>query len=163
MEAHQRRQTVMKRKPPSLKRTAENGSRPMSINSRNAASIDELRRTNGSDVAPRAALEQFSHQLAQAYEEVHLLFRFARLLNSVDVPEQLIQIFCNQLFPVLPFSWLAVRFHPKGTSVRELSQRLFLSGQPPCSTAEFEEHSRALIDRLVIGKGPQVLRPQDDP
>ncbi|HEX4794810.1 MAG TPA: HD-GYP domain-containing protein [Humisphaera sp.] len=135
----------------------------MSINSRNAGSIDELRRTNGSDVAPRAALEQFSHQLAQAYEEVHLLFRFARLLNSVDVPEQLIQIFCNQLFPVLPFSWLAVRFHPKGTSVRELSQRLFLSGQPPCSTAEFEEHSRELVNRLPVGKGPQVLRPQDDP
>ena len=57
----------------------------MSINSRNAASIDELCRTNGSDVAPRAALEQFSHQLAQAYEEVHLLFRFARLFSSAAV------------------------------------------------------------------------------
>src|SRR5947199_5000643 len=93
----------------------------------------------------RMALEQFSQRLAQAYEEVHLLYRMARLLNSVDVPEQLIQIFCNQLFPVLPFSWLAVRFSPTGTPVKELTGRLFLSGQPPCPDEQFELLSQQVV------------------
>jgi len=109
----------------------------------------------------RMALEQFSQRLAQAYEEVHLLYRMARLLNSVDVPEQLIQIFCNQLFPVLPFSWLAVRFSPTGTPVRELAGRLFLSGQPPCSDEQFDLVSRQVVDELQSNDPPQVLSPGD--
>lgn len=111
----------------------------------------------------KAALEQFSQQLAQAYEEVHLLYRLARLLNSVDAPEQLIQIFCNQLFPVLPFSWLAVRFHPKGTAVRELTNALFVSGQPPCPAEEFSRLTAAFVGQLTGDEMPMVLRAAQDP
>ncbi|HEV2690515.1 MAG TPA: HD domain-containing phosphohydrolase [Bryobacteraceae bacterium] len=111
----------------------------------------------------RMALEQFSQRLAQAYEEVHLLYRMARLLNSVDVPEQLIQIFCNQLFPVLPFSWLAVRFSPTGTPVGELAGRLFLSGQPPCSDEQFELLSRHVVEELHPNDRPRVLNRGEHP
>src|SRR5437868_5454118 len=98
--------------PPSRNLRSICGARIMPSTAQNTGSASSDRPV--SNHSARMALEQFSQRLAQAYEEVHLLYRMARLLNSVDVPEQLIQIFCNQLFPVLPFSWLAVRFSPTG-------------------------------------------------
>src|SRR5258708_39969120 len=133
----------------------------MPSTAQNAAHVPMPDRAVSSHSA-RMALEQFSQRLAQAYEEVHLLYRMARLLNSVEVPEHLIQIFCNQLFPVLPFSWLAVQFHPQGTPVKELPQQIFLSGQPPCPRDLFEQRARELVEQLKPNEPAKVLAIGDD-
>jgi HD-GYP domain-containing protein (c-di-GMP phosphodiesterase class II) len=93
-------------------------------------------------------LDQFSDKLLQAYEEINLLFRLARFLNCVSEPAELLRVFCNQLHQVLPFRWIAIRFDPQGTQVRELTDGLFTAGELPCPREQFAQLCSQTLGRF---------------
>lgn len=95
----------------------------------------------------KQTLDQFSEKLAQAYEETNLLFRLARFMNCVNDPSQLVQLLCNRLHQILPFRWLAIRFGQTSTTAAELSGRLVVAGNLPCTPQVFERHAADLVEQ----------------
>jgi HD-GYP domain-containing protein (c-di-GMP phosphodiesterase class II) len=91
------------------------------------------------------AIDQFSEQLLGSYEEINLLFRLARLMNSLSDPNDLIPMCCQQVLPVLPFNWIAVKFWERQRRVVGLTGRLIVAGELPCKTEAF---ARTVIDQF---------------
>lgn len=91
------------------------------------------------------AIDQFSEQLLGSYEETNLLFRLSRLMNGLSDPCELIPTCCNQILPVLPFRWIAVKFWERERRVSGLTGRLVVAGELPCDPGSFE---RMVIDRF---------------
>jgi HD-GYP domain-containing protein (c-di-GMP phosphodiesterase class II) len=75
-------------------------------------------------------IDQFTHKLAQAYEEVNFLFRLARFLNLIDNPVQLVDSLLRQIQQILPFQWVAVRFHPDHALHPVLKTKTLVAGNP---------------------------------
>ncbi len=90
-------------------------------------------------------IDQFSEQLLSTYEETSLLFRLARMMNSLDDPGDLIPTFCNQLLPVMQFKWIAVRFWEHHRKIKGLTGRLVVAGELPCDTDTF---NHAVVDQF---------------
>jgi len=84
------------------------------------------------------AIDQFSEQLLNTYEETNLLFRLARMMNSLDDPKDLIPVCCHQMLPVLPFKWIAVRFWEHERKINGLTGRLTVAGELPCEVDAFD-------------------------
>ena len=91
------------------------------------------------------AINQFSEQLLNTYEETNLLFRIARMMNSLDDPADLIPTCLNQVHPVLAFNWVAVKFWVYRREVKGLTGRLVVAGELPCTVDIFE---RVVIEEL---------------
>jgi GAF domain-containing protein len=106
-------------------------------------------------------IEQFSEKLGQAYEETHLLYRMARLINCVSDAAQSVQSIGQQLQEVLPFGWLAIRFSQHSRSVRELSGRTLIAGQPPCDPQQIRLLSDPLLQQQTEAGWKKLLRPGD--
>jgi len=87
-------------------------------------------------------IDQFSEQLLSTYEETNLLFRLARMMNSLDDPGDLIPLCCNQMLPVMRFKWIAVRFWDHRRQIKGLTGRLVVAGELPCEADVF--------DRIVV-------------
>jgi HD-GYP domain-containing protein (c-di-GMP phosphodiesterase class II) len=85
------------------------------------------------------AIDQFSEQLLNTYEETNLLFRIARMMNNLEDPGDLIPTFCNQILPVLPFRWIAVRFWKHRRKIKGLTDRLVVAGELPCENQVFDQ------------------------
>ncbi len=90
-------------------------------------------------------IDQFSEQLLDTYEEMNLLFRIARMMNSLDDPEDMIPTFCNQILPVLAFQWIVVRFWEHRCKIPGLTGRLVVAGELPCDTDTF---NRVVVDQF---------------
>ena len=106
------------------------------------------------------AIEQFSKQLLGSYEETNLLFRIARLMNGLNDPNELIPTCCRQIQPILPFSWVAVKFWERERRVSGLTGRLVVAGELPCDRGAFE---RTLIDQFgnkKLGDWTRLLDPK---
>lgn len=108
-------------------------------------------------------LAEFSERLSQAYEETNLLFRLARSLSCVRDPAELIQTLCNQLQQIMPFGWLAIRFHPHSGEVRDLAGRLMVAGQLPFELARLDEESLKLLSRFGGDDWTRLLEPHGSP
>jgi len=93
----------------------------------------------------RTTLNQFSDRLAQAYEEINMLFRIARLLNCVADPLQLMEMICHQLQQTLPFTWVALRFGASAHAVPDLADRLLVAGELPVNRALFDREASRLL------------------
>jgi len=106
-------------------------------------------------------IDQFSEKLGQAYEETHLLYRMARLINCVSDAAQAVQSIGQQLQEVLPFGWLAIRFSQHSRSVRELSGRMLIAGQPPCDPEQIRLLSDPLLQQQTEAGWKKLLRPGD--
>jgi HD-GYP domain-containing protein (c-di-GMP phosphodiesterase class II) len=92
------------------------------------------------------AIDQFSEQLLDTYEETNLLFRLARMMNSLDDPQDLIPTCCHQILPVLRFKWIAVRFWERDRKIKGLTGRLVVAGELPCDEDTFD---RVLVDQFA--------------
>jgi hypothetical protein len=87
--------------------------------------------------ADAVKLDQFNERLAGAYEHVNLMFRLAPLLNADEAPAAQARHALAQLREVLPFRWLALRFHADhGHSTTELAGRTLLAGEVPIDPVE---------------------------
>ncbi len=91
------------------------------------------------------AIDQFSEQLLNTYEETNLLFRIARMMNGLQDPADLIPTCLNQIHPVLPFNWVAVKFWVNKRDIQGLTGRLVVAGELPCPMGTFE---RVVIDEF---------------
>ncbi len=108
------------------------------------------------------AIDEFSEQLLDTYEETNLLFRIARMMNSLEDPSDLIPTFCHQLLPVLPFRWIAVRFWASKRNIKGLTDRLVVAGELPCETDAFD---RVVVDQLgdhTQADWTRLLEPSSD-
>ncbi|MEZ6193028.1 MAG: HD-GYP domain-containing protein [Phycisphaerales bacterium] len=105
------------------------------------------------------AIDQFSEQLLDSYEETNLLFRIARLMNGLEDPEELIPTCCRQIQPVLPFNWVAVKFWEREKSVSGLTGRLTISGDLPCGHDEFERVLTGQFGNQKTGDWTKLLDP----
>lgn len=108
-------------------------------------------------------IEQFSENLAQAYEETNLLYRMARLLNCGTEPAQSIETIGSQLQQVLPFKWLAIRFSAANHGVKSLAGRTIVSGQPPCEIEMLKTLSDPMLWHNGVENWKKVLVPETDP
>jgi HD-GYP domain-containing protein (c-di-GMP phosphodiesterase class II) len=80
----------------------------------------------------RDMIGQFTSRLSQAYEELNLFFRLARLLNTSGKPAGTIQAVCQELKDTLPFDWVAASFVIGAGKVPELSGEVVSAGTLPC-------------------------------
>jgi HD-GYP domain-containing protein (c-di-GMP phosphodiesterase class II) len=80
---------------------------------------------------------EFNERLETAYERINLLCRLARELNTDDPPAQRARAALQMLRGVLPFRWLAVRFHPRRhAAAAELAGKTFVGGELPFAQAK---------------------------
>jgi len=106
-----------------------------------------------------ATLEQFGEKLSQAYEETNLLFRLSRLLGCVSDPAGLVNTFCQQVQEIMPFSWLAVRFDPRHTELRDVGDETDPRGQAPCDASAIDTAAIKLVQGWGEDDWTRVLRP----
>lgn len=105
------------------------------------------------------AIDLFSEQLLSSYEETNLLFRLARLMNGLNDPAELIPTCCNQIQPILPFRWIAVKFWERERRVSGLTGRLVLAGELPCDISAFERNVTDQFGDKRIGDWTRLLDP----
>ena len=120
-------------------------------------SLDEQSRQARDD----KTIEQFSDKLAQAYEEVNLLFRLARLLNCQTRPAQVIEMLCSQVQQVLPFQWVGVQFHPRNTVIQELSGKFIMAGESPLKKSGLQTLATSLLNCWQVDHWTTVLTPSN--
>ncbi len=102
-----------------------------------SAALRQIERDHAQTDLDAVAIDQFSEQLLDSYEQTNLLFRLARAMNGLDNPEDLIPTCCNQMLPVLPFKWIAVKFWDNARDLKGLTNRLVVAGDLPCTTETF--------------------------
>lgn len=75
---------------------------------------------------------QFTSRLSQAYEELNLFFRLARLLSTGTKPVSTVQTVCREVQEILQFGWVAACFPGGAGKVQELSGQTITAGKLPC-------------------------------
>jgi putative nucleotidyltransferase with HDIG domain len=80
----------------------------------------------------REMISQFTSRLSQAYEELNLFFRVARLLSTSAKPLSTIQTVCREVQEILPFRWVAASFMGGAGKVPELGGQTVSVGTLPC-------------------------------
>ncbi len=92
------------------------------------------------------AIDEFSAQLLQSYEEANFHFLLARLITDLSNPAETLQTICKQLKATLPFRWVMVRFNQQNNCVAdELAGRFFVAGTLPCG----EKRLHAVVDDML--------------
>ncbi len=112
----------------------------------------------------QSTLNQFGEKLVQAYEETNMLFRFARSLNCINDPEQLMTLICQQLQQTLPLRWVAVRFcenNAKSKAVPALAGKLICAGEVPCAEQDLDHHVRELLEDWSVQDWTRILTPTE--
>ncbi len=107
------------------------------------------------------ALEEFSDQLAQSYEQTTLLYRFARLMNATQDARQAVQMMCDHLRSVMELAWSAVAFVPDAT-VPQLDGAMFVAGDLPCESPRLTAMVRTLLSRFNRNDWTRILEPRRD-
>ena len=80
----------------------------------------------------REMIGQFTSRLSQAYEELNLFFRMARLLGTSAKPVGTVQTVCREVQEILPFRWVAACFSGDAGKVQELRGQIISAGTLPC-------------------------------
>jgi hypothetical protein len=97
-------------------------------------------------VADARKIDEFNERLETAYERINLLCRLARELNTEDPPPQRARASLQMLRGVLPFRWLAVRFHPRRhAAAAELAGKTFVAGELPFAHAKLARLCEPLL------------------
>ena len=89
-------------------------------------------------------IDEFSEKLIHSYEVSNFHYRLARLLNWSSDPLNSIQVTCQQMHAIMPFTWIAVRFGADNT-VPVLADQLVLAGTLSCALEPFNQSVAALL------------------
>jgi HD-GYP domain-containing protein (c-di-GMP phosphodiesterase class II) len=84
------------------------------------------------------AIEEFSAQLAESYEEISLFYSIGRAMKELVTAEAFMQHLCEQMHETLPYAWIAARFLKTSHASTQLIGRTFRIGES---------------DRVNIGSG----------
>jgi HD-GYP domain-containing protein (c-di-GMP phosphodiesterase class II) len=106
-------------------------------------------------------IDEFTVKLSQSYEEVNFLFRLARLLNFVKDPEELFQMLLAQAHGILPFRWIALRFHAQRVGVASLGKSLMVTGD--LQGLPVDENALAILGESRTDHWTKLLLPGEHP
>jgi HD-GYP domain-containing protein (c-di-GMP phosphodiesterase class II) len=109
-----------------------------------------------------ALLNDFSTRLIQVYEESHALFRIMRVMASGGSSRDQVQLVCNQIHQIFPFSWMCITFKDDGVVEDSLRAQFILDGQIPCPPEPFRGEVAKVLAGLAFG-GSSVLDPASSP
>jgi len=98
----------------------------------------------------QSELSGFSRQLGESYEEISLLYKLGQSMTELENPHRFIRLACDELHVVLPFAWIAARFGTSVTDAIPVTDLTFVSGELPCSIAEFERVADTLMVETPI-------------
>ena len=106
------------------------------------------------------AIDGFTRQLSQSYEEVNLIYRMARLLTSSGDPADVAQEMCEELRLTLKYGWLAVAFDGGEDVLAPLRKTLRVAGALPFAANDLTEECRTLgQDKVLVpGRHPLATR-----
>jgi HD-GYP domain-containing protein (c-di-GMP phosphodiesterase class II) len=105
---------------------------------------------------------QFATRLTDAYEQVQLLFRLARLLNHVEDPGDIMQAICGQIRQVTRFGWLGAVFDANPLVIPAFRQKVFVDGKPPTDALEFTEMAGELLQTGEPDDWTRILLPHSN-
>jgi HD-GYP domain-containing protein (c-di-GMP phosphodiesterase class II) len=109
----------------------------------------------------RITLEEFSEQLAQAYEETNLMYRLARVMNVTSDPVQSIAMVSGQMHAIMPMAWIAVCFR-SDSPVAGLANQLMVAGRPPCVRSRFDDLIKRRMAEWSADNWTHLLMPGKD-
>ena len=98
----------------------------------------------------QGAVEVFSRQLAESYEEINLLYKLGQSMNELTHPQRFVRLACEELRAVIPFSWIAVRFVGDAARMPSMTGLTFISGELGSSREEFDRAADALLETPSI-------------
>ena len=75
------------------------------------------------------AIEEFSAQLAESYEEINLFYSIGRAMKELVSAEAFMQNLCEQMHETLPYAWVAARFLRTAQASTRLTGRIFRAGE----------------------------------
>ncbi|HMO24642.1 MAG TPA: hypothetical protein PKB10_00080 [Tepidisphaeraceae bacterium] len=108
-------------------------------------------------------IAQFGERLAEAYEQSHLLFRLARLLNSVEDPKVVMQAVVGQGRSATPFEWMFVGFAAQEQVIAPFRDACFIDGNLPMPARRIAAH----LCQNIVDKGDddwvRILTPAQHP
>ncbi|MBT8486606.1 MAG: HD-GYP domain-containing protein [Phycisphaerales bacterium] len=105
------------------------------------------------------AIENFSKQLVDTYEQMSLLYRIAECMNGLEDPRGFVHMACDLLQDTLEFRWIGIRFTSLRTLGRGMTNELILSGEIPCSHTRFDRLAGELALMPGIDDRPIILEP----
>lgn len=91
-------------------------------------------------------LNEFASHLAQAYEEINLLYGLGRSMTGISEPRPFLQGIGRQVHENTPFGWIALRFAQQDQLLPDLSGWLNIAGQLPCTATAFDELAGQLVE-----------------
>ena len=105
------------------------------------------------------AIELFSEQLTDTYEQTNLLFSLARLMNSLQDPTELIPTCCEQMLPVMPFRWIMAMFWDGESHRNNLTGVCCIAGELPCELDRFKAALTNQFGDIADGDWPRLQLP----
>ncbi len=84
------------------------------------------------------AVEVFSSQLAESYEEINLLYSLERSMNDLEQPQRYVDRACQELLKTLNYNWIGAYFMRGEGAARVLAGLSVIAGRIPCPRAVFE-------------------------
>ena len=90
-----------------------------------AGSLDDLAELT----AAENALNGFSAQLAESYEEINLLYSIGRSMKEIVSVEAFVANLCQEMRETLPYRWIAAYFSPTDLVPGRLRGGVFIDGQ----------------------------------
>ena len=105
------------------------------------------------------AIEEFSEQLIQSYEETNFLFKLGRYMNCITVPTEMTEAACRQMREILPFEWVAIVFNNNHHVANGLAGQVTVAGNLPCSRNLFQDTAKKLLGECGLDDWTQLLQP----
>ncbi len=117
--------------------------------------IEDLARVSDDEIA----IDLFSEELLQSYEQCQMMYKIVRLANGDRDPIEVIQVIGNQLCQVLPYSWVGFHFFDDTKALSVLQDRTVLCGEAGVSEALVHEMTRSLSSETVFDDWTKILKP----
>lgn len=99
------------------------------------------------------ALEGFSTQLAESYEEIDLLYRIGRSMKEFVSSEGFVRHLCDQIHETMPYRWVAARFLRNVHISQRLTGKTFIFGDAEVLETSEQDH---LAEIMAIADKPEV-------
>jgi len=88
------------------------------------------------------ALDAFSAQLTENYEEISLLYRMSRLMTELAAPERFVEQTCEELHGTLSFAWVGAAF----VTDHQLAREMAGARVTPCAEPDWIDCARETLE-----------------
>ena len=105
-----------------------------------------------------SALDSFSAQLTEAYEEIAMLYKLGHAMNAITQPQKFVEMMIEELQVTLPYRWSAVGFVERGLDAVALAGSVFNSGDVNGSFDDLRERFSRLL-AVIPTDNPTIITP----